>query len=281
MGAAPKAFITYSHNDKEERKELRTRLLVMENNGEIELWDDNEILPGDEWYNDIADNLSNSDILLYLVSAASLASKNCNKELAEALRTDTRVIPIILEACDWLNHELSRFEVLPDKGKPINTWEPESEGWQNVVEGARAVIHKIRGREDSATRTSERELRAELAFQQGNFLLILGHTDEAIEAYSYAIKLNPHHTDAYSNRGIAYLDNEERDLAIEDFNKQIQLEPNSVKGYFYASGAYYDRGILHCSQGNDDLAIEDYTKAIELQPDHADAYFDSRCYLQR
>jgi hypothetical protein len=36
MGAAPKAFITYSHKDKKEREELRTRLAVMENKGEIE-----------------------------------------------------------------------------------------------------------------------------------------------------------------------------------------------------------------------------------------------------
>ena len=96
MDAVPKAFITYSHNDKDERMELRTRLAVMVNKGEIELWDDNEILPGDEWYNDIADYLANSHILLYLVSATSLASKNCNKELAEALKTDARVIPIFL-----------------------------------------------------------------------------------------------------------------------------------------------------------------------------------------
>ena len=137
MVAVPKAFITYSHNDKEKRKELRTRLAVMENNGEIKLRDDNEILPGDEWYKDIAHNLSNSDILLYLVSTTSLASNNCNKELAEALNTDTRVIPIILETCDWENHQLSCFEVLPDKGKSINEWVPESTGWQNVVQGIR------------------------------------------------------------------------------------------------------------------------------------------------
>ena len=45
MGKTPKTFITYSHNDKKEKEELKTRLAVMENNGEIELWDDNEILP--------------------------------------------------------------------------------------------------------------------------------------------------------------------------------------------------------------------------------------------
>ena len=160
MGAVPRAFITYSHNDKREKEELRTRLAVMENNGEIELWDDNEILPGDEWYKDIADNLANSDILLYLVSATSLASKNCNKELAEALKIDTRVIPVVLEACDWENHQLNRFEVLPDKGRPINTWKPESDGWQNVVGGIRKTIHKMQGLEDSSSKISETELRA-------------------------------------------------------------------------------------------------------------------------
>ena len=91
-------------------------LAVMESEGKIKLWDDNEILPGDEWYKDISDNLTTSDMLLYLVSTASLASKNCNKELAEALSANIRVIPVILENCDWLNHQLSAFQALPDKG---------------------------------------------------------------------------------------------------------------------------------------------------------------------
>ena len=93
-------------------------------------------LPGDEWEKDISNNLDSSDILLlYLVSAASLASKNCNKEFAGALKANIRVIPIILENCDWENHQLSRFEVLPHKGKPISKWDHESDGWQNVVDG--------------------------------------------------------------------------------------------------------------------------------------------------
>ena len=171
MGAAPKAFITYSHKDKKEREELRTRLAVMENKGEIELWDDNEILPGDEWYQDIATNLANSDILLYLVSAASLASKNCNKELAEALETNTRVIPIILEACDWENHQLSRFEVLPNKGEAINTWEPKSDAWQNVVDGIRKVVDKM---PTQTTGSAQKGTLSEWVFQQGNFLMMLG-----------------------------------------------------------------------------------------------------------
>ena len=95
--------------------------------------------------------LLTSDILLYLVSAASLASKNCNKEFAEALKANIRVIPIILESCDWQNHQLSRFEVLPHKGKPISKWDHESDGWQNVVEGIRKAVDKMQSQMDSPT----------------------------------------------------------------------------------------------------------------------------------
>ena len=33
---------------------------------------------------------------------------------------------IILEHCDWQQHQLSEFQALPDRGKPINEWQPES-----------------------------------------------------------------------------------------------------------------------------------------------------------
>ena len=163
----------------------------MEAEGKIEIWDDNKILPGDEWEKDISDNLAESDILLYLVSATSLASKNCNKELAEALSTNTRVISIILEDCDWDHHELSRFEVLPHKGKPINEWEPASKGWQDVVTGIRKAVDAMQSQTDSSSSTSVEELRAEVAFQQGNVLMMLEQINGAIERYSYAIELDP------------------------------------------------------------------------------------------
>ena len=42
----------------------------------------------------------------------------------------------------------------------------------------------------------------------------------AIEAYSDAIKLNPHHADAYSNRGLALNMKGEHNLAIKTIQKQ-------------------------------------------------------------
>ena len=81
-----KGFITYSHEDAEAKKELRKRLAVMEQQNELVTWDDGQLTPGDgALQEDILKKVVDSDLLLYLVSAASLASKNCNRELVEAL----------------------------------------------------------------------------------------------------------------------------------------------------------------------------------------------------
>ena len=265
MNKPLKIFITYAHKDKAAKDKLIAHLDVMERKGEIKFWDDNEIRPGDEWHKKISKNLNASDILFYLVSAASLASENCNRELAEALSAKIRVIPIILERCDWLNHQLSDIQVLPAEGKPINEWFPDSRGWQNVVESIQEAIDKIQAQMEAPSGGSEKELRAELAFQQGNVLMMLGQVDRAIETYSHAIKLNPSNTSTYNNRGSAYGSKNSFDRAIADYTRAIELSPN------YAD-AYFNRGVAYGAKGDYDRAIADYTKAIELKPDFAEAY---------
>ena len=117
MSKPLKIFITYSHTDTAAKDKLITRLDVMKRQGLISIWHDNEILGGDKWREEIfSTNLPNSDILLYLVSAESLASENCNKELAIALDEKIRVIPIILEDCDWKNDRLSNFQAFLKEG---------------------------------------------------------------------------------------------------------------------------------------------------------------------
>ena len=265
MSKLLKGFITYSHKNAAAKDELIERLAVMEQEDELTTWHDGEIAAGDEWYEDISKNLVEANILLYLVSSASLASKNCNKELAEALNTNIKVIPIILEHCDWMHHQLSGFEVLPLKGKPISKWEDPSEGWQNVVDGIRKAIHKMQSQSDSSSGTSREELRAELAFERGNIQLLLGQMDMAIEAYSEAIKLNPRHDSAYNNRGTAYSSKGEHDKAIEDYTKSIEIKPKGAV-------AYYNRGSVYDEKGEVDRAIEDYNKAIQLRPDFPQVY---------
>ena len=89
MGKPLKVFITCSHKNTTERDELITRLALLKREGIIDLWHDNEILPGDKWRDTIFSNLDDSDLLLYLTSAQSLDSENRNEELAAALSANT------------------------------------------------------------------------------------------------------------------------------------------------------------------------------------------------
>ena len=266
MSKPLKGFITYSHENAAQKDELRKRLAVMEQQNELVTWDDGQLTPGDgALQGDLLKKVADSDLLLYLVSAASLASKNCNKELAEALKQEIRAIPILLEHCDWLNHQVSGFEVLPHKGKPINEWKPESKGWQNVVDGIRNAADKIQTQTKFSSESVQNRQIAEWVFQQGNFLLMLNQISMAIEAYSHAIELKPNNVDAYINRGAACIKGGKHDLAIENCNKAIQLRPD------YAL-TYSNRGVAYHGKGKHDFAISDYDKAIELKPNYANAY---------
>jgi tetratricopeptide (TPR) repeat protein len=82
------------------------------------------------------------------------------------------------------------------------------------------------------------------------------------EYFNKAISLNP---EIYLNRGIAYYDNGQLELAFSDFDKTIALAPKS-------EWAYVNRGAIYDERGQYDQAIADYDKAIFLKPDFAKAY---------
>ena len=248
----------------------------MQREGLINTWHDNEIIAGDKWREEIfSTNLPSSDLLLYLISGSSLYSENCNRELGIALQENIRPILIILEDCDWKNYKVSNvqtvspegfrlgewesqklgdMQALPDEIKPLNEWKPRSKGWQSVVDGLRETIQTMLS-------------QAELALQQGNFLMTLRQINQAIEHYSRAIKLNPNYTNAYINRGVAYDKQDDIDRAIEDFNMAIELNPN------YA-GAYTNRAGAYGKKEDHDRTIEDCNRAIQLNPDNPDAYYN-------
>ena len=268
MSKPLKGFITYSHENTTQKDELRKCLAVMEQQNELVTWDDGQLTPGDgALQKDILKKVADSNLLLYLVSAASLASKNCNKELAEALKQEIRVIPIILEYCDWLYHQVSNFEVLPHKGKPMSKWDDESEGWQNVVDGIRKAIATMQSKADPLSGISKEELLSDSVFQQGNVLMMFGQLDRAIGAYSRTIELDPRHVPAYKNRGAAYDIKGEHDKAIEDYTIAIHLKPNSAI-------VYYNRGIAYGNKGETDKAIVDFSAAIKLKSNYANAYYN-------
>ncbi|MXV83977.1 tetratricopeptide repeat protein, partial [Candidatus Poribacteria bacterium] len=264
MNKGLKIFITYAHKNSEAKDKLITHLAVMKQNGLIDVWHDNEILPGDKWRDAIFNNLADSDILLYLTCPYSLASENCNKELTAALNPNIRVIPIILEHCDWQNHQLSEFQALPEKGKPIydiSEWNPESKGWMSVVAGIRKVVNEMQSQAKPSPSVTPEEIEtlAFLAFHRGNFMMMLDQIDEALKVYSRVIELSPNNAEAYNNRGCAFQMKGEYNRATADYSKAIEISPDCPI-------FYNNRGAAYSAKGEYDRAIEEHNKAIEINP---------------
>jgi tetratricopeptide (TPR) repeat protein len=105
---------------------------------------------------------------------------------------------------------------------------------------------------------------------------------------------------AYGNRGVAYDNKGEYDLAARDYDESVRLDPTSASGHRFRGNAYklqrdYDRAILEYSEAirlapNDalainnrgivyyakryyDRAIADHSEAIRLDPAYTLAFY--------
>jgi len=94
-----------------------------------------------------------------------------------------------------------------------------------------------------------------------------GQYNIAIENYNKVIELDPKYVDAYYRRGNVYFSKGQYDLAIRDYNKAIEIDPQDAC-------AYYDRGKVHVMKCQSEAAIADYSKAIEIDPKQSKLYLN-------
>ena len=97
---------------------------------------------------------------------------------------------------------------------------------------------------------NDKESAAEVSFDQGALHLNSGQKDEAIAAYSHAIKLNPKYAEAYYNRGIVYGLKGQFDRAIEDFTKAIALQPDYADAYNNSACVHLYKSIPNFEERN-------------------------------
>ncbi len=142
---------------------------------------------------------------------------------------------------------------------------PASTESQRVPTPIPAPTVPVESQESSAGTESS---RAEAAYNRGKEHLLAGNYDQAIQAFTEAIRLNPNFSTAYNGRGIAYVYyRSEENRAIRDHTEAIRLNPNDAD-------AYHLRGGLYTVQGKYDHAIRDYTEAIRIAPSDAEAYYN-------
>lgn len=134
-----KLFISYSHKDETFVTKFLNHLSPLKNNGLINEWYDRKIETGEEFQNDIDNNLDNADIICLLISDNFLSSNACikekNRSLVLKISKGVRVIPIILSPCAWTLHkELSELLAIPSDGKPVSTFTDLNIGLLDAIE---------------------------------------------------------------------------------------------------------------------------------------------------
>jgi hypothetical protein len=155
-----KAFISYSHRDEKALERLHIHLAMLRREGKIAAWYDREILAGDDVDAEISASLAESEIFLALVSPDFLASNYCyEREMTEALERHAkgtlRVVPIILEPCDWKSTPLSKLKALPKDGKAISTWTNENVAYLDVVTELRRMTSESTHIQQRSTKENE------------------------------------------------------------------------------------------------------------------------------
>ncbi len=87
----------------------------------------------------------------------------------------------------------------------------------------------------------------------------------ALADYTWAIKLEPKNAGAYSARAQVYYDTKRYGEALNDYSSTIELVPQDME-------AHFRRGVCYYYTGQYELGIGDLEQVTVLQPQHAGAY---------
>lgn len=97
-----------------------------------------------------------------------------------------------------------------------------------------------------------------------------GDIEGAIADFTEAIRLEPNYSLAYYNRGRAYSELDQKQEAIDDYTKA--LEVNQRWGNLGPAAAFVNRGNARDDLGDDEGALRDYADALRINPNYGLAY---------
>lgn len=137
-------FISYSHADNAHQLRLRKHLAVFERSGNMKYWSDTQLRTGEQWRQQIQDNIEKTAVAILLISADFLASDFIrSNELPPLLDAWTQngvyILPVIVKPCSFSHvRELSRFQAVNDPERTIEEMSiaEQERTWKNLAETA-------------------------------------------------------------------------------------------------------------------------------------------------
>lgn len=129
-------FISYSHRNEQAKNMLLKHLSSLPSN--IRLLSDDNLHPGDDWGKELKKLREKAGIFILLVSVDYLISTAVHEEMRHIISlssgNEIKVLPVILEPCNWIDSEVSRFQVVPANGTPVSAFTDQSVAYAEVVQ---------------------------------------------------------------------------------------------------------------------------------------------------
>jgi tetratricopeptide (TPR) repeat protein len=102
---------------------------------------------------------------------------------------------------------------------------------------------------------------------RGFIYLEQNKNDLALEDFNRALNIHLGSADVFNGRGVIYFRKGEGQKALEDYNRALMLNPQLAE-------AHSNRGIIYNQQGQYALAIKDFTGSLNINPKQPEIYND-------
>jgi hypothetical protein len=301
MAKGLKAFISYSHLDEPALERLKKHMAMLKRDGSIVEWFDQKIMPGGDIDAEISAHLQECELFIPLVTADFLDSKYCyERELARALARHEegtmRVLPVIVQACDWKASPLGKIKALPKDGKPIADWTNENNAWLDVISQLRRVIEEVfaapsKLRDNTSTAksplTPKYRLKRDfdevdkLEFRENAFLVFKNYFEQAAAEIGGIENIKSRFSvigdtgfsctvvNRARNRGVAHVTvyaSAGRSLGDITYSFQEHAEPNTANGWFQIEADEYELFLEQNAmmRGDDKLKLSPSQAAAQL-----------------
>ena len=112
-----KVFVSYSHKDPEHKERLVTQLVPCKRQHGLEVWTDDELLPGKEWHPELEARVRGCDVFVLLMTPDALASDFCIVKELEWAREKRdglprEILPVVVRPCDYNKGATANLHVL-------------------------------------------------------------------------------------------------------------------------------------------------------------------------
>lgn len=144
-----KIFISYSHQDEEWKDRLVKQLKVVQLEGLCDVWEDRQIVVGDDWKPEIEKALNDADIAILMVSVDFLGSNFIRTEEVPRIleRRETQgvwVIPVFVKPCAWTKVKwLNKIQGEPRDGKTLEERDRNGEAERILADLAEKIADRI------------------------------------------------------------------------------------------------------------------------------------------